>query len=135
MTQEDKELLLKDLYARLFSGIIVHHRNTDKDYRLICVFPDGRIGVTSLELGIPLTPTSVNECRPYLRPMSSMTGDEWIEWCDMSIDDEKERVFVGGGKRFVPTTNRTDWLNEHHFDYRGLITMGLALEAPEAMYK
>ena len=28
-----------------------------------------------------------------------------------------------------------DWLNEHHFDYRGLIEKGLALEAPEDMYK
>jgi hypothetical protein len=27
-----------------------------------------------------------------------------------------------------------DWLNTHHFDYRGLIDKGLALEAPEGMY-
>lgn len=28
-----------------------------------------------------------------------------------------------------------DWLLAHHFDYRGLIPMGLALEATEGMYK
>ena len=28
-----------------------------------------------------------------------------------------------------------DWLNAHHFDYRNLIGKGLALRAPEGMYK
>ena len=29
----------------------------------------------------------------------------------------------------------SDWLNAHHLDYRGLIEKGLALEAPEGIYK
>lgn len=131
MTQEEKDLLLKDLCARLFSGIIVHHRNTDKDYRLICVFTDGRIGVTTLELGIPLTPTSVNECRPYLRPMSSMTEEEKLKYLTLTklqYNDNKEPY------REL-TIEAIDWLNEYHFDHRGLIPKGLALEAPEGMYK
>ena len=28
-----------------------------------------------------------------------------------------------------------DWLNAHHFDYRGLIEKGLAIKAPEVIYK
>ena len=54
--------------------------------------------------------------------MSSITEEEWKEY-NQTI-----------GKSFS-FTDEVDWLNEHHFDYRGLIPMGLALEAPKGMYK
>lgn len=58
--------------------------------------------------------------KPYLRPMSSMTEEEKEEVNDLNMNPFSCSVI--------------DWLNAHHFDYRGLIEKGLALEAPEGMY-
>jgi hypothetical protein len=52
-----------------------------------------------------------------------------------AINDNHERIFDGFGNESVDTQLKAfDWLNAHHFDYRGLIEKGLALEAPEGMY-
>ena len=67
--------------------------------------------------------------KPYLRPMSSMTEEEEKEvrilWNEDFVD--KKSIY-----HCYPKT--TDFYNKHHFDYRGLIPMGLALEAKEEMY-
>ena len=62
--------------------------------------------------------------KPYLRPMSSMTEEELKE-LNIIFDncDTEYRV------------EAQDWLDAHHFDYRGLIEKGLALKAPEGIYK
>ena len=57
-----------------------------------------------------------------------MTDEEKRDWefiCSTSGYDINEGYIIEG----------LDWLNAHYFDYRGLITMGLALEAPKDMYK
>ena len=67
---------------------------------------------------------SLDDIKPYLRPMSSMTLEEEREYNltkTLSIID-------------YPTLESFDWLNAHHFDYRGLIEKGLALEMPKEMY-
>lgn len=58
--------------------------------------------------------------------MSSMTEEEDMHRCAFLDDIE------GGVEEVIP--NYIDFLNEHHFDYNGLIPMGLAIEAPEGMY-
>lgn len=67
--------------------------------------------------------------KPYLRPMSSMTEEEKIELCirayapdEMKTIDEKLYVIQTNAK------NATDFYNEHHIDYRGLIPMGLGID-------
>ena len=123
MTQEDKELLLKDLCARLPYGVIclIHNVNGD-DYNRSIMGGD-----------IDLFSHHFITIKPYLRPMSSMTDDERKEYNDIvknTIDfyncpkSEKICFFI------IPI----EWLNAHHFDYRGLIEKGLAIEAPEGMY-
>lgn len=72
--------------------------------------------------------------RPYLQPMESMTAQEWCELCDCDAEDEKAAIYING-RRFVSHVNRENFLNSHHFDHHGLIPMGLALVAPEGMYK
>ena len=73
------------------------------------------------EYGVPV------ECvKPYLRPMSSMTEVETLEFVNTTIKSLEYPMW---------TTYSYDWLDAYHFDYRGLIPMGLALEAPEDMYK
>ena len=113
---KDKELLLKDLCARLPYGIKV-----DGGKNGICTLIGleehvGRLVTCyrfKITLGYP---------KPYLRPISSMTEKEWEEYHSL---------------RYCDTSNadRVDFLNSHHLDYRGLIEKGLALEAPEDMYE
>ena len=71
------------------------------------------------------------QIKPYLRPMSSMTEDEIKEFILIA-----DTVLWLGDKRStcILSLKQMDWLNAHHFDYRGLIPKGLALEAPEGMY-
>ena len=76
-------------------------------------------------------PYTIDEFKPYLRPISSMTEEEDKDWqlyknriaesCDELLE-----------KRIAELH---DWYNLHHFDSCGLIPMGIALEAPEDMYK
>ena len=76
-------------------------------------------------LNVDSDPFRIDHIKPYLRPMSSMTGEE-------------KKIYMGIGSHLcgeIVAKTMIDWLNEHHFDYRGLIERGLALEAPENMYK
>ena len=123
MTQEDKKLLLIDLCARL-------------PYKIMCQvsFDEEDIHIEPLENVRPFmsfnqittsgSVVSIDCVKPYLRPMSSMTGEEDDEWWKFS----DESYVVDSHAKSI------DWLNAHHFDYRGLIEKGLALEAPEGMY-
>ena len=71
----------------------------------------------------------VEYIRPYLRRMSSMTDEEDKEFALLQTD-----FYVDGFLYPIASINMIKWLNEHHFDYKGLIDKGLALEAPEDMY-
>jgi hypothetical protein len=65
--------------------------------------------------------------KPYLRPMSSMTEEEKFEYGFIT-----ERWMYDAT---YSISDSVDWLNANHFDYRGLVEKGLALVAPEGMYK
>jgi len=130
MTQEDKQLLLKDLCARLPYGV-KYCRDSwnyewDQEMSVVEVLEDidkeGYINYHKVY--------KVDDIKPYLRPMSSMTEEEDKEFAQLQTD-----FYTDGVLYPIAATNMTDWLNEHHFDYRGLIEKGLALEAPEGMYK
>lgn len=118
MTQKDKEPLLKDLYARLLYGFIIHRYYDNVD---ICIN-------NMYDFSHFLECSEGEEFKPYLRPMSSMTKEEYEEYYNISYGITN----IGSKYRYY---DLCDWLNEHHFDYRGLIEKGLALEAPEGMYK
>lgn len=127
MTNEEKQLLIKDLCARLPYGVIVHFHDINvDDYDRQLIGED----LDYIEL-------DGRSCKPYLRPISSMTEEEKNErnfYCGYKPYYEEEDC----GERYLTEYDMPDyidWLNTHHFDYRGLIPMGLALEAPEGMYK
>lgn len=120
MTQEEKQLLFKDLCARLPYGVKVK-----------CASEILTLNVNWLKV----FQYHLDEIKPCLRPMSSMTSKEWVEFCDCSLKDEMSWVWTENRQKFIPVQNREDYLNSKHFDYRGLIPMGLALEALEGMYK
>ncbi len=119
MTQEEKELLLKDLSARLPYGVI-YHRNDGANIELREV--DIKTGTLNYTDNVV-----VRECKPYLRPMESMTYDE-SGYYNIHIEELSLRPNAINAEELIT------WLIENHFDYRGLIPMGLALEAKEGMY-
>ncbi len=84
-----------------------------------------------------------DKVKPYLRPMSSMTDEERLDLSKLTNDRFKFYLYTNmpqilccGGSQYnyLDGLSIIDWLNEHHFDYHGLIEKGLALEAPEGMY-
>lgn len=133
MTQEEKQLLLKDLCGRLPYEVKVE-AVPYADPQILCTIDPIRkefrfdFGGYKNIFATNWVGEEYSIVKPYLRPMSSMTEEErkfYNRTCEYSENDEF----------FYPTRDTFDWLNAHHFDYRGLIPMGLALEAPENMYK
>ena len=123
MKQEDKELLLKDICARLPYGVKVEYKNE--------IFDVEHVSSMYEEVKLDTYETwtvDVSDVKPYLFPLSSIT-------------EEQRDAFrnVGGVMSYNPQTNKWaisafapeayDWLNTHHFDYRGLIPRGLAIDA------
>ena len=141
MTQQDKELLLKDLCARLPYGVSVRLYDEDirkYDYHEIGII-SGKENATdeffTVSTKIDSWIISINDFKPYLRPMSSMTEEE-SEEAYFKYNFKRSMNPYSKDRYYVRTISPEglDWLNAHHFDYHGLIPMGLALEAPEGMY-
>lgn len=137
MTPKDKELLLKDLCAR-----IPYH------IRVKVWLKDGTTEEGALDLehnyGDVLRDAfyynKIVKIKPYLFPMSSMTeaywGDFYCKFVENEIiyNDFKKYYFDSGSWDKVLTTisdcgDVIDWFNKYHFDYRGLIEKGLAIDA------
>lgn len=132
MIQEHKELLLKDLCARLPYGVkcqIDYDNEEDTDLG-IERFHDDRIVSICIETEeIGLYGASAyfypDNIKPYLFPLSSMTEEQRQE-----LESLMEVTTVPAwGEILSPTTEYYDWLNKNHFDYRGLIEKGLAIDA------
>lgn len=115
MSKEEKEILLVDLCARLPYNIIMNGKITNNI---------GRDNIDFVLEPALLAAAIACGCKPYLRPMSSMTDGE------KHIFDTMTR-----GYTIHQQATLFDWLNANQFDYRGLIPKELAIEAPEGMYK
>lgn len=127
--QEDKQLLLKALCSLLPYNTIVS----------VAEGEFGFIGHTKKWHKVELTSYLLHQIeeegawdfiKPYLRPMSSMTEEEKEEY--RNIDNRSYSCPIDYAH--IPASDRIDWLNANHFDYRDLIKKGLALEAPKGMY-
>ena len=138
MTQKDKELLLKDLCARLPYGVKIELTwwvMNEGTCMSTTLEPDHIEQLRNDELGDV-------EIKSYLRPMSSMTDEQCYDfYCrfvenEIDYNDFKKYYFDGCLWNKVLTTindcgDIIDWLNKYHFDYRGLIEKGLAIDATE----
>lgn len=137
MTKEDKKLLLRDLSARLcygVKGIITYDKSN-------ITFTVEGIDNNVLHLS-DSEECYVEDFKLYLRQMSSMTEEEKKEIpillnYEFYIDDDYALVAEDDRHRIRLDLMQIyiNWLNAHHFDYRGLIEKGLALEAPKDMYE
>ena len=133
MTQEDKELLLQDLCGRI-------------PYGVKCEVYD-RIGIldeiSSYGAAVNYSNGEDTTCRiecvkPYLFPLSSMTEEQKIECfkgTDIELDEYNEiwSTFPISNSDIALTNLNNwlkviNWLNKNHFDYRGLIEKGLAID-------
>jgi len=139
MTQEDKELLLQDLCARLSYGVKILHTGWDCDSDTDFDTIETLIGIDDKFIYTVWDKTgdrekhclSVSNWKPYLRPMSSMTIEEYQEWikyskADYDCEFQPEPTFD-----FESCILSINWLNKNHFDYRGLIEKGLAIAVTE----
>ena len=132
MTQEDKELLLKDLCSRLPYGVKGLHRGEKRELLVMDSF--GSYQVNEYDAWFDLNSVIF---KPYLFPFSSMTDEEQEELKQEHSKDEMlyieclERTAKGDNsmRGKVITHYAMDWCNKNHFDYRGLIEKGLAIDA------
>ena len=143
MKQEDKELLLKDLSARLPYGVFVQQEFA-KHHALLQAIDVYR-GCVDIEFAGfcgKYDRFKIEHIKPYLRPMSSMTGEEksyirnTILPKGIDIDNIGDMA-TENGWTYIPLESMVDYiafLVEGHFDYNGLIPKGLALKAKEDMY-
>jgi len=119
MTQNDKELLLKDLCARLPYNVKVKVECGD--------IPYGPTVLSKLDIKRKVAlfdfEVRIENCKPYLRPLSSMTKEEWNDYKSTwkLVEHDLEDTYE-------PCIESFDWLNEHHFDFRNLIERGLAID-------
>ena len=143
MTQEDKALLFKDLCARLPYGLQLQITDVNEftfngELRVLSknwcrlYIADPVIRAKVKNQTIPLNYIYI---KPYLRPMSSMTEPERFEveqiiGYDTEVRDDFLSLLSPSIKRlsYAELLAVFKWLNAHHFDYRGLIEKGLAIE-------
>ena len=132
MTQDQKDILLKDLCSRLPYGVMAKFgdSNPSKITSIIqCI--DSNSWFIESEGESDGMSCQIDNVKPYLFPLSSMT-DAQEEELDKCLDMDSKSLIDGyknGLKCAHPYFNVQDWYDKNHFDYRGLIPMGLAVDA------
>lgn len=149
MTQENKELLLKDLSARLPYEVKVHAKYVDTDNEvekvgvLSVIDYDGVSAFTCDDTNC-YHYVDIHEVKPYLFPLSSMSEEqkeEFYKFFEEGITESANETRQWLRTKRADETIRPitiayvmvhelviEWLNKNHFDYRGLIPMGLAID-------
>ena len=145
MTQEDKKLLLKDLSARLPYGVKIYFGGIPKLLTSITIkngyieilvegeyckaaYCDSTYTYNNTEY---LQEGITEKCKPYLRPMSSMTKEEKETYYSLCFEEEREEYEFGdwiNRVHYHDTIDSIDYLNSIHIDYRDLIPKGLAIK-------
>ena len=116
MTQEDKELLMRDLSCRIPYGVIVNvYRMPNVKLTSVSWYDE-----VSVEDSVGLYP--ISEVKPYMFPLSSMTEEQSKVYHEL-IDG------IFGTSALINFEVLTDFFNANHLDYRGLITKGLVIDA------
>lgn len=129
MTQEEKELLLKDLCTRLPYGVIIQEYNEEYGYADNALNTIGMGYFSIHEACIEGTWINrIENVKPYLRPMSSMTEEEESEYNLIQGLSHLDQHWTANDGKVYRYADAIDWLNAHHVDYRGLIEKGLAIK-------
>ena len=141
MTHNEKELLIKDLCARLPYGVKFNFKYAESSSEIMrAIYLQDYMIISSKDYSC-----EINDIKPYLFPLSSMTDEQANELFNLfgiSLLDSVGRDYIKINectgitfflnKGFDVETHLDklmNWLNTNHFDYRGLIPMGLAIDA------
>lgn len=127
MTQENKELLLRDLCARLPYGVKCAYFDIKGEIKVGELFTvwcnEKRVFID--KLSIDYDGCDCIGVIPYLFPLSSMTEEQKVIYGDLCYS-----VIQSLANNIQSELNELiNWLNANHFDYRGLIEKGLAIDA------
>lgn len=117
MKQKYKELLLKDLCARLPYEVKCQFEDTIETIKSIWYDEDEDWQVDGNK-----TSTCIHAVKPYLFPLSSMTKEQIEQYTNLCVKDIISGLYYNTPESF-------DWLNKNRFDYRGLIPLDLAKDA------
>ena len=137
MVNEDNKLLFQDLSARLQYGVKARVFGWDEEkgevevsLKIYSINTDGYVYFETNDYDVNYLP--IEDVRPYLRPLSSMTEEEY--------DDMFQQLYSSQEEFFRNCSNtdtirkiiaydmvRYDWLNKKMFDYRGLIPKNQAI--------
>ena len=115
----NKEKLIRDLCARLPYGVKVLYDNK--------VFSIDYVSSIHEEIKLDTRDNytiNVSDVKPYLFPLSSMTEEQ-----KMFLKQQNWCIAISTSGTVETTVEGIDWLNKNHFDYRGLIEKGLAIDA------
>ena len=118
MTQENKELLLKDLCARLPYGVKYYCNDIKNVWKLNAILTKRQDDSVFLDIYNPL-----DLCKPYLFPLSSMTEEQKKE-------QEAHFTCIKHDMSFS-ICRYMEWCYKNHLDINGLIPKGLAIDATE----
>jgi hypothetical protein len=124
MTIEDKNLLLKDLCGRLPYGVKAQYYGINEENTMYDTIDTiNVIGNGTVEVGIGQYGLNIEDIKPYLFPITSMTAEQRREYAHI--------VVMSGNIATAQLVGMTvqDWFSKNHIDYRGLIPMGLAINA------
>jgi hypothetical protein len=135
MTQEEKMLLIKDLSARLPYAVTVEHtsgfRSTLHDIAIHHMYDDNDNvydAICYTDFFGDEDSIYIEYFKPYLFPLSSMTTEQRYELHDL-IHNLNVLAINGEIGDWIVSSSEIDWYNKNHFDYRGLIPKGLAIDA------
>ena len=131
MTQNEKDILLKDLCGRLPYGVRAYYNDYDSDYEIesikITSYGDYKTGSIHLDMIDSTKIVVIDDIKPYLFPLSSMTKEQKQELYNL-VEESAFQILHSEDGNPQPHI-AMDWYNKNHFDYRGLIPMGLAIDA------
>ena len=122
MTREQEDLLWKDFCTRLPYRVKFKVKYQDDTWRVLVIYKYGKIYVIGAG-GYPIE-VNLTDCQPYLFPLSSMTEEQ-----KMFLKQQNWCIATSTSGTVETTVEGIDWLNKNHFDYRGLIEKGLAIDA------
>ena len=122
MTREQEDLLWKDLCTRLPYRVKFKVKYRDDTWRVLVIYKYGKIYVIGAG-GYPIE-VNLTDCQPYLFPLSSMTEEQ-----KMFLKQQNWCIATSTSGTVETTVEGIDWLNKNHFDDRGLIEKGLAIDA------
>lgn len=142
MTQEEKDLLLKDICGRLPYGLKAYVRYWSKSdwkyyekvYTVKSAFPSlNEVHVQSKTGSVDVLLSHTDYViKPYLFPPESMTEEQMEELCILCDwhdgKNDAKSILVLYQEQFVMNADVIDWLHKNHFDYRGLIEKDLAID-------